>query len=149
MAVSQFITFNIAANLVGINIKDVREINRVLDITPVQHAPEYVKGLVNLRGNTVTVFDLGNRLGLERLKVTDESHNIILKKDAVGLLVDNIGDVIEAEEDDIESPPANMGGIDSRFVEGVLKLENELLLILSADNLLKYEPAQIEEEKEG
>lgn len=148
MAISQFITFNIDRNLVGINIKDVREINRILDLTPVQHAPEYVKGLVNLRGNTVTVFDLGKRLGLKGHEITEESHNIILKKDTVGLLVDNIGDVIEAEEEDIESPPANMGGVDGKFVEGVLKLKEDILLILSAEYLLKYEPVQTEEEKE-
>ena len=148
MGISQFITFNVFNNLIGIDIRDVREINRVLDVTPVQHAPDYVKGLINLRGNTVTVFDLGKRLGLGALTVSEESHNIILKKDAVGLLVDNIGDVIETNEVMIESPPANMGGVDGKFVDGVLKLDEDLLLILSAENLLKYEPVQIEESKE-
>ncbi|MBU0992236.1 MAG: chemotaxis protein CheW [Proteobacteria bacterium] len=139
MAISQFITFNIMDHLVGIDIKDVREINRILEITPVQHAPDYVRGLINLRGNTVTVFDLAVRIGFGKRDITEESHNIILKKDAVGLIVDNIGDVIEADENEIEIPPANLKGMKSRFVEGVKKLNENLLVILSASKIIEYD----------
>ncbi len=142
----QFITFTIMDNYFGINIRDVREINRLLDITPVQHAPLYVRGLINLRGNTVTVFDLGVRLGLKKRTVTEDSHNIILKKDSVGLIVDNIGDVIEATESEIETPPANIGAIESEFVEGVKRLDDDLLLILAANRLLEYRPVSLEKE---
>lgn len=148
MAMSQFITFNIKDHLVGIDIRDVREINRVLDITPVQHAPDYVRGLINLRGNTVTIFDLAVRIGFEKREITEESHNIILKKDSVGLVVDNIGDVVEAHESEIELPPANLKGIKSRFVEGVKKLNEELLIILSAKKILEYDPMYKEKEKD-
>jgi purine-binding chemotaxis protein CheW len=148
MAMSQYITFNIKDHLVGIDIKDVREINRVLDITPVQHAPDYVRGLINLRGNTVTIFDLAVRIGFEKREITEESHNIILKKDAVGLVVDNIGDVVEAHESEIEIPPANLKGIKARFVEGVKKLNEDLLIILAAKKILEYDPMHKEKEKE-
>ena len=149
MAASQYITFNIMEHLIGINIKDVREINRILDITPVQHALDYVKGLINLRGNTVTVFDLAVRLGFEHRVITDESHNIILKKDDVGLLVDNIGDVVEAADDDIELPPANLKGIRSSFIQGVKKLDTELLVILSAQKIIEYDVAYKEKDKDN
>ena len=79
-------------NLMGIDILKVREINRSLDITPVQYGPEHVRGLVNLRGQTITVFDLGTRLGLSPRQLSSNSHSIILKQDAVGFLVDHIGD---------------------------------------------------------
>ena len=140
----QFVTFGIDDYLLGIDILKVREINRVLDITPVQHARTYVRGLINLRGQTVTVFDLGRRLGLALREIAEESHNIILKNDAVGLLVDSIGDVVMAQDDEIEQPPANVGGIEGRFIEGVVKLREELLVILSAEKILEYKAVKSE-----
>jgi len=138
----QFVTFQIGDHLLGIDILRVREINRVLDITPVQHAQPYMRGLINLRGQIVTIFDLGVRLGLGPRKLTERSHNIILKPDTVGLLADSIGDVVETREEDIEPPPANAGEIEGKFIEGVLKLETDLLVILSAGKLLEYKPVQ-------
>jgi len=139
----QFVTFRIDDYFLGIDILKVREINRVLDITPVQHARDHIRGLINLRGQTVTVFDLGVRLGLTRRKITEESHNIILKNDLVGLLVDSIGDVVEAQNHAIENPPANVGGIEGKFVEGVVKLA-ELLVLLSPEKILEYKRLDIE-----
>ncbi|OQX26455.1 MAG: hypothetical protein BWK80_10385 [Desulfobacteraceae bacterium IS3] len=133
----QFVTFRIDMYLMGIDILAVREINRFLDITPVQHVQDYIRGLINLRGQTVTVFDLGVRLGLSARILTDNSHNIILKKDAVGLLVDCIGDVTEADEAEIEPPPANVAEIEEKFIAGVVKLDDELLVILSAEKILE------------
>ena len=101
-----------------------------------------MRGLVNLRGSTVTVFDLGVRLGLAQREITPESQNIILKKDTVGLLVDKIGDVMETEEDEIQLPPANIGGIESRFITGILRLPDELLIIISSDKILEYKANQ-------
>lgn len=132
----QFVSFRIDTNLMGIDILHVREINRALDITPVQHAPEYVKGLVNLRGQTVTVFDLGVRLGLAARRITEQTHNIIFKKDSVGILVDDISDVVSVDMMEIESPPANLAGIDTAYVEGVIKLSQELLVIISSEKIL-------------
>ncbi len=142
---SQFVTFKVDDNLVGINILDVREINRVLDITPVQHSPDYVRGLINLRGKTVTVFDLGVRLGLAPREITSESQNIILKKEGVGLLVDSIGDVVETGDDDVHPPPANMREIEGEFVQGIVSLEEKLLVILAADKILEYKPVHNKE----
>lgn len=133
----QFVTFRIDDYLLGIDILKVREINRFLDITPVQHAREHIRGLINLRGQTVTVFDLGIRLGLKYREITGESHNIILKNDLVGLLVDSIGDVVEAQNHAIENPPANVGEIEGKFIEGVVTLEDELLVVLSSEKILE------------
>ena len=142
MSTVQYITFRIGRRLLGVDVLRVREINRVLDITPVQHAPEYVRGLVNLRGQTVTIFDLGVRLGLAPRKIGEESHNVVLKGHAVGLLVDSIGDVVKTKEHDVEPPPANIGEIQGAFVCGVAKLEDELLMILSVGKILEYVPAE-------
>ncbi|MBF0101823.1 MAG: chemotaxis protein CheW [Desulfobacterales bacterium] len=136
MSTVQFVSFVIDSNLCGINILNVREINSVLDITPVQHAPDYVRGLINLRGQTVTVCDLGVRLGLEPRTITSETKNIILKEEDVALLVDSIGDVVEVEEDEIRPSPANFGDIEREFMDGIVRLESQLLIILSAKRLI-------------
>ncbi|MBF0495557.1 MAG: chemotaxis protein CheW [Deltaproteobacteria bacterium] len=141
MFIRQFVTFRIDGRLMGIDILNVREINRALDITPVQHAPAYVRGLINLRGQPVTVFDMGVRLGLEARKIDDETNNIILENDLVGLLVDSIGEVIPVESDELQPPPANVNGITGEFIEVVVRLEEELLVVLSADRILRYHPA--------
>ncbi|MCF8063283.1 MAG: chemotaxis protein CheW [Deltaproteobacteria bacterium] len=137
MTSRQFVTFRIDDHLVGIDILKVREINRVLEITPVQHAPAYVRGLVNLRGRTVTIFDLGIRLGLPPRSITETSHNVILKPDDVGLLVDGIGDVEEAAETAVEAPPANLNGIGAAFIECVVRLKDELILVLRPERILE------------
>jgi len=137
MTSRQFVTFRIDEHLVGIDILKVREINRVLEITPVQHAPAYVRGLVNLRGQTVTVFDLGVRLGLPPRSITETSHNVILKPDDIGLLVDRIGDVEEAEETAVEAPPANLNRIGAAFIECVVRLKDDLVLVLSPEKILE------------
>jgi purine-binding chemotaxis protein CheW len=142
MGLQQYITFRINGQLLGINILRIREINRALDITPVQHAPAYVKGLINLRGQTMTVFDLSVRLGGDALKLSDETHNIILKEEDIGLLVDSIGDVEQADEKDLESAPPNMTAIHDEFIENVLKLEDELLIILDSGPVLQVSPVR-------
>jgi len=137
LSMKQFVTFRIGSDLFGIDVRSVREINRVLDATPVPHAPEYVRGLVNLRGQTVTVFDLGVRLGLPRREITGESHNVVLKGDLVGLLVDAIGDVLQCDESEIEPLPANTSSGEGKFIEAVVKLRDELLVVLSAARILE------------
>ena len=140
MAIKQFVTFGIDQLLLGIDILMVREINRGLDITPVQHASNYVCGLVNLRGQIITVFDLGVRLGLGPRKITPRSHNVFFKNEFISLLVDSIGDVVQVDEADVESAPANLGGVEGKYISGVVKLEQELLIILSAPKILEYCP---------
>lgn len=141
MTTRQFVTFRIDGHLLGVDVLHVREINRALDITPVQLAPAYVRGLVNLRGQAVTVLDLGVRLGLGRRVVTPESHNIVLKRDEVGLLVDAIGDVVQADGAEVGPPPANLEGIAVEFVEGIVKLPDGLLLVLAVEPIRAPGPA--------
>lgn len=157
MANRSFTTFLLSGQLFGIDILMVREINKQLEITPVPHANEYIRGLLNLRGQIVTILDLNKRLGLEKATVAQDSHNIILKteqelqalgiepdqgdfaatSDKVGLLVDDIRDVVIVPEQAIEPPPANMGKIDGQFLTGVIKQNNALVAVLSVDKLLK------------
>lgn len=146
-------TFRMDNRLFGLDILVVREINRILDITAVPHAERHIRGLINLRGQIVTILDLGVKLGLEPRTVGDETHNIILKSDnelahaeqarhlktcpdQVGFLVDSIGDVVEADTSRIEPPSANVSETETRFLQGVLKTDAGLLVLLDLEALL-------------
>ncbi len=116
-------TFNIGDACCGINILNVQEINKLIQVTPVPLAPEYVKGILNLRGQIITVMDVGKRLGLPSQCETKHQRNIVVrcKNESIGLLVDSIGDVFRTERKNIEKPPANVVGLQGQFFEGVLK----------------------------
>lgn len=151
----QFTTFRLGENLFGINVLLVREINRRIDVTPVDLAPDFVHGLVNLRGQIVTVLDIRKRLGIT---VADKkpAGTVILKTnselascpgssgatertagDTVGFLVDEIGDMVTGDEMEVEPAPANAGGADGKYIDGVIKLEQDLLLLLKLSEVLQ------------
>ncbi len=151
----QFATFYIGENLFGLDVLLVREINRNIDFTLVDRSSEYVVGLLNLRGQIVTVLDLGVRLGLGKREISQESRCVVLKTNAevgetqkgcvgecltadesVGLLVDRIGDMVVIDENEIERPPANIGAVDGRFLSGVVKMDKDLLVLLKSKEML-------------
>ena len=132
-------TFYVGDALCGIDILDIQEINKIREMTKVPQAPEYVMGILNLRGQIVTIIDLGKKLGLASTEPDDESRNIIVnsKGEYIGFLVDRISDVLIADTDRIEPPPANIGGMQGRFFEGVFKTDNNLFGVLNMDEVLK------------
>ena len=134
-------TFYVGNALFGMDILKVQEINKILDMTFVPQAPEYVKGILNLRGQIVTIIDLGIKLGLSSIEIGPETRNIIVnsKNEYIGLLVDRIGDVERTTEDSMEAPPANIGGVKAKYFKGVYKKENSLIGILNVEKVLKEE----------
>ena len=132
-------TFYIGDALCGMDILKVQEINNLLDLTKVPQSHDYVKGIVNLRGQIVTVIDLGKKLNLSGTKITRNTRNIIVNSDGeyIGLLVDRIGDVEKIDWDKVEPPPANIGGVQSKYFKGIFKKENSLIGILKTDEVLK------------
>ena len=132
-------TFYVGDSLCGMDILKVQEINKLLDMTEVPLAPEYVKGILNLRGQIVTVIDLGSKLELDDTEADGETRNIIVNSNGeyIGLLVHKIGDVERTDEGNIEPPPANIGGIQGRYFEGVFKKEKSLIGILNVEEILK------------
>lgn len=136
--VVELITFYIGSGLYGINILNVQEINKLKDWTDVPHSEDFILGILSLRGNIVTVFDLGKKLGLNTTEVTEESRNIIVNSnnEYAGFLVDGIGDVVNIDWSDICDPPANVNGVQGRFLEGVFKTKEGLITILDVDEVL-------------
>jgi purine-binding chemotaxis protein CheW len=126
-------TFNIGEMCCGIDILKVQEIKKLTQVTPVPLAPEYVKGIMNLRGRIITVLDVGKRLGQPSKCASRHQINIIVRfeNEFIGLLVDSIGDVFRTEAGSIEKQPANVSGIRGQYFEGILKTEKQLITILN------------------
>jgi purine-binding chemotaxis protein CheW len=134
-------TFYVGDALCGMDILKVQEINKLMEMTKVPQAPDYMVGILNLRGQIVTIIDLGQKLGLGNVTISNESRNIIINApgEHVGLLVTKISDVVMADPDKIEPAPANMSGIQGSFFTGVYKTENKLIGILDIKEVLRIE----------
>ena len=137
-------TFWICNRLFGVNIKDVREINKVRGISKIFHAPQAVKGYVNIRGQIHLILDLISLLGLhqDKEKTLEEEMTLVVFKESVGepfgIIIDKIGDVIEVGQSIIEYSSKGDSSFDqSVLIDGVCKLENELLMLLNAGSFLK------------
>lgn len=134
----QLASFQVGDLLLGIDIHQVQEINRHLQATPVPHAPEAVRGVINLRGEVVTVIELRRVLGLPSAEFTRLTRNVVVNVggEQIGLIVDSIADVVKAVVSEIDPLPENLGGLDHSFFQGVLKLDQGLLVILDVAQTL-------------
>ncbi len=134
-------TFYVGDALCGMDILKVQEINKIMQMTKVPQAPDYVLGILNLRGQIVTIIDLGKKLGLGSTDMSLDPRNIIVNSSGghVGLLVKRISDVVDADMQRREPAPANMGGIQGEFFNGVYKTDKELIGILNIDKVLSIE----------
>ena len=138
---TELVTFYVGDALCGMDIIKIQEINKLMKMTEVPQSPEYVKGILNLRGQIVTIIDLGEKLGLSSTDLSDDRRNIIVNSEGeyIGLLVDRISDVVQAEMDKVEPAPANIGGVQGKYFNGVFKTEDSLVGILDVEEVLKEE----------
>jgi len=134
----QWVTFRLENETYGINVMQVREVLRYSEIAPVPGAPSYVIGIINLRGNVVTVVDTRERFGLPGSDITDSTRIVILETDnqVVGILVDAVAEVVYLRQSEIEVAP-NVGNEDNaRYIQGVSHKNEELLILIEIKNLL-------------
>ena len=134
-------TFFVGEALCGMDILKVQEINKLIEMTRVPKAPEYVLGILNLRGEIVSIIDLGKKLGLKSTEINDKTRNIIVSsnEEHIGLMVEQICDVIQAEWNKVEKPPNNIGNVQGRFFTGVYKTKDRLIGILDVEKVLEDE----------
>lgn len=134
----QWVTFRLGNETYGINVMQVQEVLRYTDIAPVPGAPIYVLGIINLRGNVVTVIDTCQRFGLPPIEVTDNTRIVIIEADSqvIGILVDSVAEVVYLRSSEIESAP-NVGNDESaKFIQGVANRNGELLILVDLNKLL-------------
>lgn len=138
----QFSCFYLGDTLYGYDIDLVQEINDQLDLTRVPLAPDYVLGIMNLRGQIITVIDQQKKIGLKSSQITSKSRVLIIKSgtEYIGLLADRIAEVITCTEKEIAKPPSNVNGIQGKLFKGIVHTKrNELLALLDIDAVLDDE----------
>ncbi len=123
----------------GLDTLHVQEINHKFEITPVYRAPDYVRGVINLRGEIVTVIDLHRKFDMAPSEPHDDLQVVVVRyeDEIVALLVDSIYDVVIANHLDISVPPSNVDGISGEFFSGVYRMEKDLVVVLDLNELLK------------
>jgi len=139
--VLQWVTYRLDEETYGINVMQVQEVLRHTEIAPVPGAPDYVLGIINLRGNVVTVIDTRARFGLPPTEITDNTRIVIIEADehVVGILVDSVAEVVYLRSSEIDSAP-NVGTEESaKFIQGVSNRDNELLILVDLNKLLSDE----------
>lgn len=131
----QFCTFTVKGLFLGVEVLRVQEVLRYQQMTHVPLSPSTVQGLINLRGQIVTAIDMRRRLELPLRSAEQQPMNVVIRTEdgAVSLLVDEIGDVVEIQEDVFERPPETLKGVARELLQGVYKLKDRLLLILDTE----------------
>lgn len=141
--VKQYVIFQLETQEYGIDIMQVHEINRLKEIviSPVPKAPDYVEGIINLRGEVVPVIDLRKKLGLLPKEIDKSSRILIVKieKKMIGLLVDGVSEVVDILESHINLPPEEVTDVSTKYLTGVAKLERRIILLLNIDEILTVE----------
>lgn len=134
----QLVTFTISSEEFGLDILKVQEIIRTMEITKVPRAPEFVEGVINLRGKVIPIIDLRRRFGMESKKHDSQTRIIVVEIHAmiVGFVVDSVSEVLRIQSSTVEPPPAVVSGIESEYISGVGKLEDRLLILIDLDKLL-------------
>lgn len=129
---NQYCTFHLDGLSFGVEVEMVQEVIRYQDMTSVPLAPSTIRGLINLRGQIVTAIDMRRRLEMSDRDGSELPMNVVVRTEegAVSLLVDEIGDVLELEDDNFEAPPATLSGFARNLIRSVYKLDGGLLLIL-------------------
>jgi purine-binding chemotaxis protein CheW len=139
--VFRWVTFRLADETYGINVMQVQEVLRMTDVAPVPGAPHYVMGIINLRGNVVTVLDTRKLLDLATSDITDSSRIMIIEsgKVTVGLLVDSVAEVVNIASSDIDPPPSVGNDEGSRYIQGIYSTEQQILILIDLNKLITEE----------
>lgn len=134
----QLVTFKIGEEEFGVDILAVQEIIRLMQITMVPRAPEFIEGVINLRGKVIPVINMRTRFNKENHEPDNSTRIVVMELDQkiVGFLVDGVSEVLRIPESTVEDPPPVVAGIGSEYIRGIGKLDNRLLILLDLDNLL-------------
>lgn len=134
----QLVTFCVNNEQYAVDILRVQEINRMLAITQVPQSPAGVEGVINLRGRIIPIMDLRVRFGMPKGERTDESRIMVVESGGtiVGFIVDRVHEVLRIGRSTVDPAPAMSSTVESRYIEGVAKLADRLIILLDLDALL-------------
>lgn len=137
----QLVSFNIGQEEFGVDILKVQEINRMINITKVPNSPDFVEGVINLRGRVIPVIDLRVRLGIAKKEYDKNTRIIVVEISGkiIGFIVDAVSEVLRIPKSITEAPPQMAAGINSDFITAIGKLEDRLLILLDLEKILMDE----------
>ena len=136
--VLQLVTFRLGDEEFSLDILKVQEIIRHMDLTRVPRTPEFVDGVINLRGRVIPVLDLRKRFGMQGQDKTSDTRIIVVDVDGrtVGFKVDAVSEVLRISPDTVEPPPSVVSGGESEYIKGIGKLEGRLIILLDVTKIL-------------
>ncbi|MCX7921423.1 MAG: chemotaxis protein CheW [Clostridia bacterium] len=145
MASRQLVIFKVNDEDFGIDINQVNSIEKPMEIFKVPNTPDYVEGLINLRGKVYTVFNLRKKFNLPTMEFDDSTKIIIVKEKSVmvGFIVDEVNEIITFDDSNIESTPEVIAGFDRKYLGGVAKRDDKIVLILDLVNILSLEDQKL------
>lgn len=134
----QLVVFHIEDEEFGVPIDDIQEIIKVGTITPIPDMPDFIRGVINVRGDIVTTIDIKSRFSIPEKRKSSSRHVMITRqKDCLfGLIVDEVTEVLRIDEKEIKPPPSMIAQIDKAFVEGIVPYEERLLILLDLTKVL-------------
>ena len=138
----KYLTFSLAEEEYGIGILKIKEIIGMMPITTVPRTPEFVKGVINLRGKVIPVIDLRTRFGMEELEYTERTCIIVVEIEAqtgtvlIGIVVDSVSEVLNIKGDDIEDTPTFGASLNTDYILGMAKMEGGVKILLDIDCIL-------------
>ncbi len=135
----QLVVFQLAGQTYGIDIASVFEIIKMEAITRVPRTPDFIEGVINLRGKIIPVIDLCRRFNLDRPEITNSSRIIIVDVggNTIGMIVDGVSEVLRINEDSIEPPPPMIHGIEAAYLRGIAILGNRLIILLNLEKIFE------------
>jgi purine-binding chemotaxis protein CheW len=137
---NKYVIFKLNREYYGIPIENVISIERMQKSTRIPNAPKYVKGVINLRGEVVSLIDLRQKLGMELTEVNNNSRIIVVSDDDIfaGLIVDSSSEVMEINNDSIDSPPNTNENDYLSYIYGIGKTDNRLIILLELPKILEH-----------
>jgi len=137
----QFVVFRLGNEEYGVPITQVKEINRLTTATKVPKSPVFIEGIINLRGQIIPIIDMKKRFDLVYNEYTADARVIVIQigQQTFGIEVDAVSEVLRINTGNIEKAPSIVSGIDARYITGVAKVGERLLIILDLDKLLSEE----------
>jgi purine-binding chemotaxis protein CheW len=144
----QIISFTVGAEEYGLEILKVKEVIRIKEVTKLPKAPEFVSGVINLRGDVIPIIDLRKKFGLPSREYSEMTRVIVVEVEdkLMGMVVDGVSHVIRIGQEQVVPPPTLVGGVSADYIRGVGKLEDRLIVLLNIGKILTAEE-KIELEK--
>jgi purine-binding chemotaxis protein CheW len=137
----KYLTFTIGEEEFGLNIRNVTEIVGIQKITELPDVPEYIKGVINLRGKVIPVIDMRLRFALDEREYDERTCIIVVDVNgqSVGLIVDTVSEVLDISQDQIDPPPHMVDDDSNEFIEGIGRVESEVKILLNITKVVKMQ----------